>query len=253
MTIRALVFDLFDTLVDLHTETIPRAEIAGRTVPRTLLDMHARVREHLDVEPLDFLERMRDVDRELRETRYAQGLEVPTDLRFGLLMERLGLAEPELTRALVEMHMGGLRAQVRAVAHHAGLLASLRRQARVGLCSNFSHSPTALRVLAESGLDAHLDAVVISDEVGIRKPRPEIFRAVLEALDVAPEETLHVGDSLDADVRGAAAVGIRTVWITRRVRDPEAVLARFEGPAPDWQIADLAELPKIVAGAAPAA
>jgi putative hydrolase of the HAD superfamily len=151
------------------------------------------------------------------------------------------------------MHMGGLRAQVRAVAHHAELLASLRQQARVGLCSNFSHSPTALRVLAESGLDAHLDAVVISEEVGIRKPRPEIFRAVLEALDVAPEETLHVGDSLDADVRGAAAVGIRTVWITRRVRDPEAVLARFDGPAPDWQIADLAELSSIVAGAAPAA
>jgi putative hydrolase of the HAD superfamily len=253
MAIKALVFDLFDTLVDLDMATVPRAELAGRSVPRSLIEMHEQVRAHRDVAPDEFLTLMRDVDQELRTSRYALDLEVPSDLRFGLLVERLGIGVPTLTSALVETHMRGLRAQVRAVAHHADVLSTLRRRARTALCSNFSHSPTALEVLSESGLDAHLDAVVISDAVGIRKPRAEIFEAVLEALEVAPEEALHVGDNLQADVAGAARAGLRTVWITRRVADADAVLATFDGPAPDWRITDLAELPAIVDRLAPAA
>ncbi len=71
---------------------------------------------------------------------------------------------------------------------------------------------------------------------------PEIFEAALAALGVAPDEAVHVGDSLKADVAGAAALGIRTVWITRRIADPAEALAKYEGPAPDATIADLREL-----------
>jgi putative hydrolase of the HAD superfamily len=77
----------------------------------------------------------------------------------------------------------------------------------------------------------------------VRKPRPEIFAEALRRLEIAPEQALHVGDNLDADVAGAAALGIRTAWLTRRVSDPLAALARHAGPEPDLTIADLAELP----------
>jgi len=248
--IRALVFDLFDTLVDLQMETTPRADFAGRSVPRGVIDVHALVCEHRAVEPTDFLVALRDIDGELRASRYAKDLEVPSEMRFGRLLERLEIDSVGLNELLVAAHMDVLRAQVRALEHHAGLLGELRETVRIGLCSNFSHTPTAERILAESGLDGHLDAVVISDRVGVRKPRAEIFRSVLEALDVEPEATLHVGDNLHADVRGAAAVGMRTAWITRRVPDPAAALADFDGPVPDWQIDDLAALREIVSGGA---
>lgn len=247
--IRALVFDLFDTLVDLHMETTPRAEFAGRPVPRSVVDIHALVCEHRAIEPSEFLALMREVDGELRSSRFAKDLEVPTGMRFERLLERLGIRSAELGESLVEAHMSVLRGQVTLVEHHADLLGDLRKSVRIGVCSNFSHSPTAERILAESGIAGHLDAVVISDRVGVRKPRPEIFRSVLEALDVAPDETLHVGDNLHADVGGAAALGIRTAWITRRTPDPGAALAAFEGPSPDWQIGDLAELRGVLAGA----
>jgi FMN phosphatase YigB (HAD superfamily) len=55
-----------------------------------------------------------------------------------------------------------------------------------------------------------------------------------------------VGDSLRADVAGAAQLGMRTAWLTRRVKDPRAALAAHEGPAPDFTIADLAELPALL-------
>ena len=113
---------------------------------------------------------------------------------------------------------------------------------RLGLCSNFSHTPTALAVLEDAGLGDVLDPIVISDQHGFRKPRPEIFREVLDALGARPDEVLHVGDRLDADIAGAAALGIGTVWITRRVREPEWTLDEHDGPRPDHVITELREL-----------
>ena len=129
-----------------------------------------------------------------------------------------------------------------APAHHAALLARLHERFRIGLCSNWTWTPTALAILDATQLRASLDAVVISADHGLRKPRREIFESTLAALDVTPEEAVHIGDNLMADVTGAAALGIRTVWITRRVASPAAVLAKHTGPRPDHVIADLAEL-----------
>ena len=95
-------------------------------------------------------------------------------------------------------------------------------------------------------MGAHLDTVVISEDHGFRKPRPEIFESVLDALDVAPADALHVGDSLRADVGGASELGMRTAWITRRIEDPALALGAHAGPDPDFQIADLAELPRVL-------
>jgi FMN phosphatase YigB (HAD superfamily) len=69
----------------------------------------------------------------------------------------------------------------------------------------------------------------------------------LGLLDVGPDEVLHLGDSLRANVGGAAPLGIRTAWITRRNRDPQERLRAHEGPAPTYVIEDLAELPALVA------
>jgi 2-haloacid dehalogenase/putative hydrolase of the HAD superfamily len=60
------------------------------------------------------------------------------------------------------------------------------------------------------------DAVVCSERVGGYKPNPAMFRHGLDALGLEPHEVMHVGDSLRADVAGANAAGIRSVWVNRR-------------------------------------
>jgi FMN phosphatase YigB (HAD superfamily) len=143
---------------------------------------------------------------------------------------------------MTAIHMGAIREHTAVPAHHAEVLAGMGGRVRIGLCSNFSHSQTALEILEESGLRPHFESVAISDAVGIRKPRAEIFAAALDPLGVAPEEVLHVGDSLRADVDGAAAAGIASVWITRRVADADRRLSEHAGAKPDFVIRDLAEL-----------
>ena len=67
------------------------------------------------------------------------------------------------------------------------------------------------QALAAAGLRHYFDVVIDSALVGVEKPDPRIFHAALEALGVAPEEALYVGDLYDIDVLGARAAGLDAV------------------------------------------
>ena len=244
---RAVVFDLFDTLVDLALEELEPVRLDGELVSPTAPRLHEVFAARHPIDFRDFVTALRDVDRVFRHERYREGREVPTLERFSALAGSLGAEDPELPALLTDVHMSGLRDQVRYVAHHPEVLAALSGDLQLGLCSNFTHAETAEAVLEEADLRGLLDAEVISERVGWRKPRREIFDATLALLGAEPGEVLHVGDNLDADVRGAGALGIRTVWITRRVKDPDAALERHEGPPPEHIVADLSELPALLA------
>jgi len=242
---RAIVFDLFDTLVDLPMERLPTVEIDGRVVRSTARALHTALAERAHVEFERFAATLGEIDRAWREGAGREGRELATVERFTRLCARLELADPELPERLTHVHMGMIAGLAQTPAHHARVLDGLRARARLGLCSNFSHAPTALAILEQAELRGRLDAIAISHEVGLRKPRREIFEAVLARLGVAPGEAIHVGDSLEADVAGAAALGLRTVWLTRRIADAPAALARHRGPQPDWIVRDLEEIQQL--------
>ena len=66
-----------------------------------------------------------------------------------------------------------------------------------------------------------VDAIVDSRSHGRVKPHPTIFQAALDALDVPAAEAVMVGDSLEEDVEGARALGLRAILIDREERHPE--------------------------------
>jgi len=141
----------------------------------------------------------------------------------------------ELRRACAEVVRGELgRPGAEAAAVHAALLEALA-------FSPYPEVPGALRglrelgcrlvvvsnwdvslhdVLRDTGLDSLVDGVVASAEVGAAKPDPAVFRAALALAGARPEEALHAGDDLEADVAGARAAGVRAVLVAR------------DGPAP---------------------
>lgn len=87
----------------------------------------------------------------------------------------------------------------------------------LGIVSNFDARLWA--VCAQLGLADWFRAIVVSSRAGAAKPNPEIFRVALAQFGVDPAATLHVGDSWEDDVCGAAAAGMRALWL-RRGRPP---------------------------------
>ena len=71
------------------------------------------------------------------------------------------------------------------------------------------------QVLEQAGLRSLVDGVVASAVVGAAKPEPKLFHSALELAGVEPGDALHVGDSLEKDVEGARAAGLRAVLIAR--------------------------------------
>ncbi len=109
--------------------------------------------------------------------------------------------------------------------------------------SNTMRTPgaTLRKILAHYGLLACFSVLTFSDECGIRKPDPEIFRLTLRAAGVEVEEAVHVGDDAMLDVQGAHAAGMRVIQVTTR-------LPRPSGPRrPDAAIPRLAALPDAIA------
>ncbi len=95
---------------------------------------------------------------------------------------------------------------------HALLEALRNRGLKLALVSNTASPEWLLRpVLERQGLVERLDAVVLSSEVGKRKPHPAMFERALAEVDAGPAESLFVGDRLDADILGASRAGLHTV------------------------------------------
>jgi putative hydrolase of the HAD superfamily len=123
------------------------------------------------------------------------------------------------------------------------VLTALReRGLRTGLLSN-THWPREQHEdwLRRDGLLDLLDARVYTSDLEHVKPHPEAFRALLDALAVSPERCVFVGDRQHDDIGGAAALGMRTVWVRNDAVPPADVV-------PDAVVGELSELVPIVDG-----
>ena len=163
--------------------------------------------------------------------------------RFRDFFERLALPpDPAVAQALIDAHRAALAAAATFPAHYGPLLRRLARTYRLAVVSNFDYSPTALAILEAAGVRDLFAAIVVSDQVGWRKPRPDIFRRALEATGAEASRTLFVGDKAELDVAGAHQVGMDAAWVNPD-REPLPPGIR----PPEYQIRDLAELEPLLA------
>jgi putative hydrolase of the HAD superfamily len=71
------------------------------------------------------------------------------------------------------------------------------------------------RKLERLGIASRFDSVVISGDLGVSKPHPDIFKQSLQELGVSPEEAVYVGDDLESDALGAKNAGMQAIWLAR--------------------------------------
>jgi putative hydrolase of the HAD superfamily len=119
------------------------------------------------------------------------------------------------------------------------VLVRLKSGHKLGLLTN--GAPDLQREkLAASGLGLHFDAVAVSGEHGIGKPRPEIFQILLEQLGVEAREAVMIGNSLERDIAGARNAGIVPIWIRVAGAEEQAEVE------PAATISGLAQLPEVL-------
>jgi HAD superfamily hydrolase (TIGR01509 family) len=124
-----------------------------------------------------------------------------------------------------------------------GAVATLRgRGLTLAVVSNTMRSPgaTLRKLLAHYHILEHLAHATFSDEVGVRKPAPEIFWLTLRAVGGDPQSAVHVGDDQVLDVDGARAAGMRTIQVASSPSRSPA------GREPDLVIPGLAALPAAI-------
>lgn len=111
---------------------------------------------------------------------------------------------------------------------------------RVGLVSVTGVSPGRLvrRVLKEYGIIDYFEALSFSDEVKWVKPNVKLYHAATESLKTAPEDSVHVGDSMKGDIVGAKRAGMRAIWVKTKEQP------HVDGYEPDGVITSLLELPE---------
>jgi putative hydrolase of the HAD superfamily len=110
---------------------------------------------------------------------------------------------------------------------------------KMGILSDAPVKEAWLR-LAYLNFHQIIDVVVTFDDTGKRKPSPEPFKLLLSRLEVAPEEALMVGDWVERDIVGAAAVGMKTAF----ARYGDTFNTKSHNA--DYELSDISELIKIV-------
>jgi putative hydrolase of the HAD superfamily len=197
------------------------------------------------------LDRAYERSASLLARRWSENRDIPVEGHVRAILdavdERLaGRLDPRTMRDLVRAYSEPALLVPPAVDEGAAgaLEALVARGCSLAVVSNTMRTPGVVlrRLLDRYRLLDYFGVLTFSDECGIRKPDPGIFRLTLRALGVAPEEAVHVGDDSILDVQGARAAGMRVVQVAAG-REPV-------DPRPDAVIPRLAALPNAIAGLA---
>lgn len=112
------------------------------------------------------------------------------------------------------------------------------------LLTNFDYPAHVRRLLCETGMEGHFDRVVISGEVGLKKPDPQIFALALAGSD--PAEAVFVGDHPDQDVAGALNAEMSAVLLQRGMTGVERRHVDFHQDGGDGAANGIFDLPRVI-------
>jgi len=104
---------------------------------------------------------------------------------------------------------------------------------KMGLLSNARNDWAVREIMERLGLTRYFDVILTSAALGVRKPRPEPFREMLRLLRIEAAGAVMVGNSMEADVAGAAPLGIKTIRVMFGDNVDELTIGRESTVDPD--------------------
>ena len=211
--VKAVIFDMFETLVTLFEGKTYFGEDIARDV---------------GVDPKVFRREWHSIEDDRSTGKYTikEGLEI--------VLKRLGVYSEELVEMAAGKRLEGLSDTFSAIPKESmQLLEALKeRGIKIGLITNtFSDEMECIKA---SSLYPYFDVALISYEQGIMKPDPEMFKRMTDRLGVEPGECLYIGDGGSRELYGARDAGmhpLQCTWFFERMFEPHVtcpILDEFE-------------------------
>lgn len=155
-----------------------------------------------------------------------------TDFTRGLPRGKL----EQLPMLLAEAYRAATRLRLQRYPGVTATLRQLQQKYRLAIVSD-GQTPYAVPELNAVGLSGYFDPIIVSGDLGYRKPDERLFAAALAAMKMAPSEVLYVGNDMYRDVYGAQKLGMKTVFFKSNQGTQEK-----EGVNPDYIIYSFPEL-----------
>ena len=131
--------------------------------------------------------------------------------RVGTLCDQYG--RTAVVEHAVDTYRTALLAETRPASGAEGLFEHLARSRRLGIVTNAYDAEAQRARIAATGLDRWVEVVVVAVEVGYFKPDPRIMLAAAEALGVASNDCIYVGDSHEFDITAATGAGMHPLYV----------------------------------------
>lgn len=222
--IRAIIFDYGGTLANTKT---PWDVVSERIAERLEF-------EDIRVDPVG-LEEAINATMDYRQEQHELGLEIDSYQFFNHALGKFGYSMPvDITDELEQIvYQEGYTSFMNDL---DDVLMTLSEEYMLALLSN-SWLEAPRQILREHGYGRWFKVMLCSYDIGIAKPDPRIFRHTLDLLGVQPHEAVMVGDSIEADINGAIAAGMKAVLV-------HDGFSEWAGP----KIIELNELPDLLHG-----
>ena len=230
-----LIFDLYGTLVDIHTEE------TDEVWEKTALYFGYYGAHYTG----DELKTAFETQIQKRKATAGQSYECFPDIPFHEVMADLFRAKGILTNAddlgihAAQLFRIASTEYIRLYPHVLESLAKLRKNGhRLWLLSNAQEMFTKYE-LNHLGLADAFDGIYLSSSFGFRKPDTRFFRALLEETNLDPANCLMIGNDRETDMAGAAAAGLATFYMHTALTPPDQSPADPENPmefeGDDWE------------------
>lgn len=170
----------------------------------------------LDVPYQEFIEAYNEIALKYLEIRKSTLREVNNRVWIAEALEKVGVRfdkDDEVIRRAAEAYFRPYVEMIHVPEYVVPILSDIGRKFKIGLITNFTYAPAVHDALERNNLARLFNSIIISDEVGWRKPHPNIFQRFLEDVSARSSEAFFVGDDPRFDVVGASRVGMKAILL----------------------------------------
>lgn len=158
--------------------------------------------------------------------------------RYSYPLESVGIHDQELADTFCHEALGRIPTKGPLMPGAKELLEYLRPKYRMFILSN-GFKELQSRKMQKAGINGYFDALILSEDIGVNKPNPQLYEYALQKAGAEIKESLMIGDMFDTDIIGAANFGMDQLYYNPKGKSGQPFV-------PTYEVRHLAEIKEIL-------